>query len=245
MHRVAIALIFGLAAAWWPPPAVAQMAPPDPCATIDIEGISRLADDPKGRRYLVRFRDYSRQIAGSGTFRLDTMNAHVVAPFDGMMTIVRAPLDQEVVAAAIVSVQQYGRSVTCALHATSVQAIEPASDAAIVPHTRTFDAVPVPDPPITCERPFIEGSADHSVAVEAPAMARQQGISGIVTVSVLVDEHGKPSDARIVSSPSSILNAAALAAARSMTYSQSIYRCAPSPQGRALFHAHFYMPRRL
>src|ERR1700737_4859535 len=81
MQRVAIALILGLAAAWWPPPAAAQYGqygPPDPCATTDFEGLYRLPDDPKGRRYLVRFRDYFRQIAGNGTFRLDTMNAHVV-----------------------------------------------------------------------------------------------------------------------------------------------------------------------
>ena len=249
MHRVAIAIAFastvGLAAAWWAPPAAAQLAPPpDPCATTEVEGLFRLPDDPKGRRYLVRFRDVARPIAGNGTFRLDTMNAHVVAPFDGMMTIVRAPLDQEVVAAAIVSVQQYGRAVACPLQAATVQAIDAASDAAVVPHTRTFDAVPVPDAPMSCERPFVEGSADHSVAVEAPIMARQQGISGVVTVSVTVDEHGKPSDARIVSSPSSILNPTALAAARSMTYTPAIYRCAPSPQGRALFHADFYAPRR-
>jgi TonB family protein len=237
-------LILGLAAAWWPPPAVAQMAPPDPCANTDIEGLFRLPDDPKGRRYLVRFRDFVRQIAGSGTFRLDTMNAHVVAPFDGMMTIVRAPLDRDVVAAAIVSVQQYGRDVACPLSAKTVDAIDAVSDAAVVPHTRTFDAVPVADPPMSCERPFVEGSADHSIMVEAPPMARQQGIGGIVTVSVAVDEHGKPSDPRIVSSPSSILNGAALAAAKSMTYTPAIYRCAPSPQGRALFHADFYMPRR-
>ncbi|HWT06130.1 MAG TPA: TonB family protein [Xanthomonadales bacterium] len=240
MRRVPLALILGLAAACLPPPAVAQLPPPDPCATVEIEGLRRLPDDAKGRRYLVRFRDFVR----SGTFRLDTMNAHVIAPFDGMMTIVRAPFDQEVVAAAIVSVQQYGRSVTCPLHATTLHGIEAASDAAVVPHTRTFDAVPISDPPMSCERPFVEGTADHSVAVEAPVMARQQGISGVVTVSVLVDEHGKPSDARIVSSPSSILNAAALAAAKSMTYTQAIYRCAPSPQGRALFHADFYAPRR-
>jgi TonB family protein len=244
MHRVAIALILALAGAWLPAPAAAQLAPPDPCATTELDGLFRLPDDPKGRRYLVRFRDLVRSIAGSGTFRLDTVNAHVIAPFDGMMTIVRAPLDQEVLAAAIVSVQQYGRSVTCPLHATTVHAIDAASDAAVVPHTRTIDAVPIPDAPMSCERPFVEGSAEHSVAVEAPIMARQQGISGVVTVSVMVDEHGKPSDARIVSSPSSILNAAALAAARSMTYAPTIYRCAPSPQGRALFHADFYAPRR-
>ena len=244
MRRVAIALILGLAAAWWPPPAPAQLAQPDPCATVGIEGLYRLPDDPKGRRYLVRFRDFARQIAGSGTFRLDTMNAHVVAPFDGMMTVVRAPLDQEVLAATIVSVQQYGRNVTCPLRANAVQAIEAASDGAIVPHTRTFDAVPVPDAPMSCEHPFVEGGADHSVALETPVMARQQGISGIVVVSVSVDEHGKPSDMRIESSPSSILNPAALAAARAMSYTPAIYRCAPSPQGRALFRADFYMPRR-
>ena len=243
MNRVAITLILSFAAAWWPPPANAQYAPPDACATTDFEGVYRLSDDPKGRRYLVRFRDFARPIAGSGTFRLDTTNAHVVAPFDGMMVIVRAPLDQEVRAASIVSVQQSGRTVTCPLRATTVQAVEPVSDAAIIPHTRTVDAVPVPDPPMTCDRPFVDGSADHSVAVEAPPMARQQGIIGIVTVSVMVDEHGRPSDARIVSSPSVLLNSAALAAAKAMTYTPAIYRCAPNPQGRALFRMDF-MDRR-
>jgi len=232
-------LILGLVAAWWPPPVAAQFAQPDPCATTDFDGILRLADDAKGRRYLVRFREGSRPIAGNGTFRLDTRNAHVVAPFDGSMTIVRAPLDQDVIAAAIVSVNAYGRDVTCPLRATLVQAVDPVSDAAVVPHTRTFDAVLVADPPLTCEHPFVEGGADHSVAIDTPPMARQQGIGGIVVVSVLVDEAGRPKDARIVSSPSSILNQAALAAARSMTYTPAIYRCAPSPQGRALFRADF------
>jgi TonB family protein len=37
--------------------------------------------------------------------------------------------------------------------------------------------------------------------VEAPPIARQQGISGIVVVSVTVDENGKPLSTRIVSSP--------------------------------------------
>jgi len=243
MHRVAIALTLGLAAACWPPPAAAQLAPPDPCMITDFDGLYRLPDDPKGRRYLVRFLEAGRPIAGSGTFRLDTSNAHVVAPFDGMMTIVRAPLDQDVVAAAIVSVHAYGRDVTCPVRATIIQAIEPASDAAVVPHTRTFDAVPVADPPMTCEHPFVEGAADHSIAVEAPPMARQQGISGIVVVRVIVDENGKPRDTRIVSSPSAILNSAALAAARTMTYSPAIYRCAPSAQGQALFRADFMRGR--
>jgi len=212
--------------------------------TTEFDGISRLADDAKGRRYLVRFRDGSRSIGDGGTFRLDTPDAHVVAPFDGLVTIVRAPLDRDVVAAAIVSVHGHGRDVTCPLRATIVQAVDSVSDAAIVPHTRTFDAVAVADPPMTCEHPFMEGGADHSVALDAPPMARQQGVGGMVVVSVLVDETGKPNDARIVSSPSSILNQAALAAARSMTYSPAIYRCAPSRQGRALFHVDFLMPPR-
>ncbi len=239
MRRIVIALILGLAAAWWPPPVTAQAALPDPCAATAFDGFYRLADDSKGRRYLVRFRDFGRPIAGSGTFRLDTNNAHVVAPFDGMMTIVRAPLDHDVVAAAIVSVHAYGRDVTCPLRATTVQAVEGASDAVAVPHTRTFDALPVPDPPMTCEHPFVEGGADHSVAVEAPVMARQQGISGVVVVSVSVDENGNPKNARIVSSPSSLLNNAALTAARAMTYTPAIYRCVRISQGEALFHADF------
>lgn len=243
MHRVAIALILGLAAACWPPPVAAQFAPPDPCMTTEFDGLYRLPDDPKGRRYLVRFSEAGRRVAGRGTFRLDTSNAHVVAPFDGMMTIVRAPLDHDVIAAAIVSVHANGRDVTCPLRATIVQPIEPTTDAAVVPHTRTFDAVPVPEPPLTCEHPFVDGGADHSVAVEAPPMARQQGISGIVVVSVTVDENGKPLSTRIVSSPSAMLNSAGLAAARAMTYTPAIYRCARSPQSQALFRADF-MPRR-
>ncbi|HEY0382108.1 MAG TPA: TonB family protein [Candidatus Elarobacter sp.] len=243
MHRVAIALILGLGAACWAPPAAAQVAPPDPCTTIEFDGLFRLPDDAKGRRYLVRFSEAGRPIAGSGTFRLDTSNAHVVAPFDGMMTIVRAPLDHDVVAAAIVSVYAHGRDVACPLRATTVQATEPASNSAVVPHTRTFDAVPVVDPPMTCERPFVDGGADHSVAVEAPAMARQQGISGIVVVGVTVDQDGKPLSTRILSSPSPILNSAALAAARAMTYTPAIYRCARSPQGQAIFRMDFMRGR--
>ncbi len=234
MHRIAFALILGLAAACRPPRVAAQYTPPDPCVTTDFDSIARLPDDTKGRRYLVRFRDGARSIAGSGTFRLDTMDAHVIAPFDGSMTIVRAALDRDVVAAAIVSVQAHGRDVACPLRATVVQAVDPASDAAIVPHTRTSDVVPVADPPMTCEHPFVDSGADHSVAVAAPPIARQQGIGGIVVVSVVVDENGKPRDARVVSSPSAILNSAALAAARAMTYpwAPCTFRAGTRPRSR-------------
>lgn len=239
MRRAACFWILGFFAVCWPPPAAASLPTPDACATTEFDGIFRLADDPKGRRYLVRFRDAARPIAGTGTFRLDTRDAHIVAPFDGMMTIVRAPLENDVLAASIVSIRAYGRDMPCPLRATPVQDLAPLSEGAIVPHTRTFDAVPIVDGPMTCERPFVEGSADHGVAIPAPPIARQQGIGGIVVVSVLLDEKGSPTDARIESSPSPILNAFALAAARGMTYAPAIYRCVPSPQGRALFKIDF------
>ena len=88
---------------------------------------------------------------------------------------------------------------------------------------------------MTCEHPFVEASADHSVAVDAPAMARQLGACGCIEKTMF--------ERSSVSSPSPILNQAALAAAKTMTYTPGVYRCAREPHSRALFRIDF-MPRR-
>jgi TonB family protein len=243
MPALVLVLMTVLATSWDGPPALAQPAFANPCAGTTIDGMFRLPDDAKGRRYLIRLKDAARPIAGAGTVRLDARDAHVVVPFDGMATIVRTRFNDDPVAAAIASVHATGGEVACPLNAIDMRPAD-GTDAMIVPHTPTHDIAPVPDAPMTCERPFVEASADHSVATEAPVMARQQGISGVVVVSVAVGERGNALDARIVSSPAPILNQSALTAARAMTYQPAVYRCAPSPQGRALFYIHFFTPRR-
>lgn len=232
-----------VAASWVALPDRAEAPFVNPCSATKIDGMFRLPDDAKGRRYLIRLADTTRPIAGAGTVRLDTRDAHVVVPFDGMATIVRTRLSDDPVAAAIASVHATGGEVACPLTAIEMRPAD-GTDAMIVPHTPTHDVAPVADAPMTCERPFVEASADHSVATEAPLMARQQDISGVVVVSVAVDERGNARDARIVSSPGAILNPSALAAAKAMTYQPAVYRCAPNPFGRALFYIHFYMPQR-
>ena len=88
-------------------------------------------------------------------------------------------------------------------------------------------------------RPFLPFTRPSIDAESIAAVADVFGILSVCVRMTRIDEAGRPKDARIVSSPSSILNSAALAAARAMTYSPAIYRCVPSPQGRALFRADF------
>jgi TonB family protein len=242
MLALVLVVMMALAASWDGPPALAQPAFANPCAGTTIDGMFRLPNHVKGRRYLIRLKDAARPIAGAGTVRLDTRDAHVVVPFDGMATIVRTRFNDDPVAAAIASVHATRGEVACPLNAIDMRPAD-GTDAMVVPHTPTHDVARVADAPITCERPFVEASADHSVAVDAPVMARQQGISGVVVVSVTVDERGNALNWRIVSSPSPILNQSALAAAKAMTYQPAIYRCAPSPHGDARFYIHFMQRR--
>lgn len=63
---------------------------------------------------------------------------------------------------------------------------------------------------------------------QIPPMAQQQGIQGKVEVVVSLDEQSRVVATKIRSSPSAILNASALAAARNSTYRTATVRCAPA-----------------
>ncbi|HEY4439264.1 MAG TPA: SIMPL domain-containing protein [Candidatus Elarobacter sp.] len=65
------------------------------------------------------------------------------------------------------------------------------------------------------------------VTPEYPPMARQQGISGTVQVVVSLNEQDGVVSTRILSSPSAVLNAAALAAARSSVFRTERRDCVP------------------
>ncbi|MGD0052624.1 MAG: energy transducer TonB [Vulcanimicrobiaceae bacterium] len=89
-------------------------------------------------------------------------------------------------------------------------------------------ATPVPTPtPLACARPNVPAGTVHTVEPDTPAMAQQQGISGTVQVQVSLDEHSKIIGLKIYSSPSSLLNPAALAAARQSTFQTEIKDCKP------------------
>jgi TonB family protein len=62
---------------------------------------------------------------------------------------------------------------------------------------------------------------------DTPPLAQQQGISGVVQVVVSLDATSQVTNAKIQSSPSAILNNAALSAARQSTFQTQIVNCKP------------------
>ena len=89
-------------------------------------------------------------------------------------------------------------------------------------------ATPPPTPtPKACARPNIPPSTLRAVEPDMPAMAQQQGITGDVTVDVSLDEASHIVGATVESSPSKILNNAALSAARQSTFQTEIKDCKP------------------
>jgi TonB family protein len=90
--------------------------------------------------------------------------------------------------------------------------------------TSTPRSTPTPAP---CARPNVAAMTVHPVEPATPPMAKQQGITGTVQVVVSLDENSQVVGARIQSSPSAILNAAALAAVRASTFQTEIRDCRP------------------
>jgi protein TonB len=87
---------------------------------------------------------------------------------------------------------------------------------------------PPPTPtPLACARPNVPPGTDRAVEPDMPAMAQQQGITGDVTVDVSLDESNHIVAAKVESSPSVILNAAALSAARQSSFHTEIRDCKP------------------
>ncbi len=91
-------------------------------------------------------------------------------------------------------------------------------------------APPTPRPtptPQTCPRPNVAATTIRAIEPDTPAMAQQQGISGTVQVIVALDESSHITGTSIQSSPSMILNGAALSAAKNSTFQTEIRDCKP------------------
>jgi periplasmic protein TonB len=89
-------------------------------------------------------------------------------------------------------------------------------------------ATPKPTPtPLACAHPNVPAGTDRAVEPDMPAMAQQQGITGDVQVVVSLDQTSHVTQAKIQSSPSVVLNQAALSAARQSTFHTEVRNCQP------------------
>jgi TonB family protein len=87
-------------------------------------------------------------------------------------------------------------------------------------------AVPAPTA-AACVVPNVPASVIRAAPTDVPAMAQQQGLQGVVRLIVSLDADSRVIGVRLLSSPSAILNAAALAAARQSTFQTEIRDCRP------------------
>lgn len=100
------------------------------------------------------------------------------------------------------------------------------------PPATPVPATPAPTPkptptPATCAHPNVPPGTDHAVEPDMPAMAQQQGIQGDVSVRVSLSASNTITSVAIQSSPSVVLNQAALSAARQSTFHTEIRDCKP------------------
>ncbi len=96
------------------------------------------------------------------------------------------------------------------------------------PATPPPTATPRPTPtPQACSRPNVAATTLHPVEPDTPPMAQQQGISGVVQVVVSLSADSRVTGTRVQTSPSAILNQAALTAARQSTFQTEIRDCKP------------------
>jgi len=84
-----------------------------------------------------------------------------------------------------------------------------------------------PAPAPSCERPSVDARTVSAARPVTPPIAAQQHIAGEVIVQITLDENSKIVSAVIVKSPSSLLNNAALQAARESTFATAIRNCVP------------------
>ena len=82
-------------------------------------------------------------------------------------------------------------------------------------------------PQVPCTTPDRASQLLRLAQVETPPMALQQGITGNVVVRVTLDGSAAVTATQIVASPSAILNAAAMQAARTSTYQAGLQNCRP------------------
>jgi uncharacterized protein YggE len=89
------------------------------------------------------------------------------------------------------------------------------------------ESTPRPTPTPLCARPNYLAFMIQPAPAIAPPLAEQQGIHGTVQVVVSLDTDSRVVGARIQSSPSAVLNPAALTAARHSTFRTESYGCRP------------------
>jgi len=99
-------------------------------------------------------------------------------------------------------------------------------DAQEYPPTQLSTPKPAPADP-SCARPNTSASVIQAAPAVTPAIAEQQGIVGDVQVIVSLDADSRVVGVRIQSSPSAVLNPAALAAARHSTFQTETRDCRP------------------
>jgi TonB family protein len=105
---------------------------------------------------------------------------------------------------------------------------KPVAAPANTPAPATAPPTPVPTPtPQACAHPNVSPSTTHAADPDMPQMAQQQGITGTVQVQVSLDANSHIVGTKIYSSPSALLNNAALAAARASTFQTEITNCKP------------------
>jgi hypothetical protein len=88
-------------------------------------------------------------------------------------------------------------------------------------------ANPQPVAPATCAHPYVPTTVTHAFEPVTP----QEAVTGTVSVAVALDERGIPQAARIVASPSPVLNNTSLGAAMGSEYAPAVFRCQPVPGG--------------
>jgi TonB family protein len=104
----------------------------------------------------------------------------------------------------------------------------PAAPAATAAPPTNPPPTPKPTPtPQSCARPNVAATTIHPVEPDTPPMAQQQGIQGTVQVIVSLNADSRVVGTRIQTSPSAILNSAALSAARQSTFQTEIRDCKP------------------
>ncbi|HZO92504.1 MAG TPA: energy transducer TonB [Candidatus Baltobacteraceae bacterium] len=101
-------------------------------------------------------------------------------------------------------------------------------DAARARPQRRATPIPVPKPG-ACARPNVPATTIHAAEPITPPVGQEQGIAGDVQVAVSLNENSQVTAVRILSSPSVVLNEAALNAARASTFQTEIRNCIPIP----------------
>ena|ERR1700736_2460947 len=85
---------------------------------------------------------------------------------------------------------------------------------------------PQPLEAASCAKPFVPPVVQHAVEPEIPENGR---VTGIVRVAVALDSHGAVRSARVLDSPSKILNVSAISAAARSEYRGAVFRCEAVP----------------